>query len=124
MNLTIESEVPPLRVDESGAVRVGKTRVLFALIVRAFQGGASPEDIVRAYDTLDLADVYAAVAYYLCHRPEVEQYLAEYDLQAEEIRLKIEERHGSQVGISERLLRRLAERRSPETSKNHKAFTA
>jgi uncharacterized protein (DUF433 family) len=116
MTITIEPEAPPLRVDESGAIRVGKTRVLFVLVVRAFQDGATPEEIVRAYDTLDLADTYAAIAYYLRHRADVEQYLAEYDRQAEENRLKIEERQGSQVGVRERLQRRLVEKRATQTS--------
>lgn len=114
MTITIESEAPPLRVDESGAIRVGKTRVLFVLVVRAFQSGAKPEEIVRIYESLDLADTYAAIAYYLRHKVEVEQYLADYDRQADEIRLKIEERQGSQAGVKERLQRRLVERRSPE----------
>ena len=108
MTLAIESETPPLQLDEFGAIRVGKTRVLFALVVRAFQKGVTPEEITRIYETLNLADTYAAVAYYLRHRDEVERYLVEYDEQAVEIRLKIEERQGSQIGVRERLLRRLA----------------
>ena len=89
MPLTIHPDTPPLRIDDAGAVRVGKTRVLFVLVVRAFQDGARPEDIVRMYDTLDLADTYAAIAYYLRHKAEVEAYLAEYDRAGEEIRKKI-----------------------------------
>jgi uncharacterized protein (DUF433 family) len=110
MSLAIQAEAPPLRVDESGAVRVGNTRVLFVLVVRAFQNGATPEDIVRMYETLDLADTYAAVAYYLRHRAEVEALLNEYDRQAEEIRKKIEERQGPLTGLREKLLQRLAEK--------------
>ena len=77
---------------------------------RAFQRGETPEEIVRAFDTLNLADTYAAVAYYLRHREEVEAFLAEYDRAAEEIRKKIEERQGPQSGLKDKLLRRLAER--------------
>src|SRR5262249_21758726 len=98
MPLTIQSEAPPLRVDDAGAIRVGKTRVLFYLVVRAYQTGETPEGIVEMYDALSLADAHAAVAYYLRHKPEVEAYLEEYDRQAEEIRKKIEERQGSQTG--------------------------
>jgi uncharacterized protein (DUF433 family) len=110
MALTIDAEVPPLRVDESGAVRVGQTRVLFALVVRAFQQGQSPEAIVRMFRTLELGDVYGAIAYYLRHRAEVEAYLAEYDRQGEEVRKKLEARQGSQAGTRDRLLRRLADK--------------
>src|SRR5262249_52631226 len=104
MTLPILPETPPLRVDESGAIRIGNTRVLFVLVVQAFQNGVSPEQIVQMYDTLDLADVYGAVAYYLRHKPEVEAYLEEYDRQADAIRKKVEERQGDQTGIRQRLL--------------------
>lgn len=114
MILALEPEFPPLRVDEAGAVRVGKTRVLFVLVVRAFKAGATPEEIARAYETLELGDTYAAIAYYLGHRTQVEEYLAEYDRHAEEIRCRIEERQGTQAGVRERLLRRLTERRAEE----------
>jgi uncharacterized protein (DUF433 family) len=96
---------------------------LFVLVIRAFQKGATPEEIVRIYETLDLADTYSAVAYYLRHRDEVEQYLEEYDQQAEEIRLKIEEQQGSQVGMRDRLLRRLAEKRVSEVFQGQKDLT-
>ena len=114
MPLTILPELPPLRVDASGAVRVGQTRALFVLVVEAFKAGETPESIVEMYDTLALADVYGAVAYYLRHREEVEAYLEEYDRQAEEIRKKIEGRQGPQTGLREKLLRRLAEKQAKE----------
>lgn len=110
MPLAIQPEAPPLRVDEAGAVRVGQTRVLFVLVVQAFKAGESPESIINMYDALNLADVYGAVTYYLRHREEVEAYLIEYDRQADEIRKKIEERQGPQIGLREKLLRRLAEK--------------
>jgi uncharacterized protein (DUF433 family) len=37
--------------------------VLLELVVREFRRGATPEQIVQAYDTLDLRDVYAVLAY-------------------------------------------------------------
>ncbi len=114
MPLSIQPEIPPLREDEGGAIRVGKTRILFVLVVEAFRYGETPERIVEMYDTLKLADVYGAIAYYLRHKPEVEAYLEEYDRQAAEIRKKIEERQGSQDGLRERLLRRLAEKKHPQ----------
>jgi uncharacterized protein (DUF433 family) len=108
MPLTIQPEAPPLRIDAAGAVRVGNTRVLFVLVVRAFQNGATPEDIIRMYETLTLADAYGAVAYYLRHREEVEAYLEEYDQQAEAVWEKIRARQGDQSEIRKRLLARKA----------------
>jgi uncharacterized protein (DUF433 family) len=88
--LQLETEAPPLRVDEGGAVRVGKSRISLDLIVRQYENGMTPEDMVRAYDTLVLADVYAAIAYYLRHRTEVQAYLKRRTEEAESLRAKIE----------------------------------
>ena len=41
----------PLRVDEGGAVRVGKSRISLDMVVEQYENGMSPEDIVRGYDT-------------------------------------------------------------------------
>jgi uncharacterized protein (DUF433 family) len=59
----------PLREDPQGVFRVGKSRVLLELVIRAFQAGATPEAIVQSYDTLKLPDVYAVVSYYLSTPP-------------------------------------------------------
>jgi uncharacterized protein (DUF433 family) len=91
--LEIQTDTPPLRQDDSGAVRVGGTRVLLELVIRAFEDGATPEAIVQRYPSTTLADIYAVVAYYLRHRALVERYLAERERQAETLRQNIEACH-------------------------------
>jgi uncharacterized protein (DUF433 family) len=86
----LKVEGPPLRVDEAGTVRVGQSRVTLDLVVEQYENGMTPEDMVRAYDTLSLADVHAAVAYYLRHRDEVGAYLKRRQEEARELRAKIE----------------------------------
>ena len=44
-----------LRLDDGGVLRVGKSRISLDLIVGLYENGMTPEDIVRAYDTLVLA---------------------------------------------------------------------
>src|SRR5438270_10250188 len=88
--LTIHTDPPPLRVDEGGAVRVGKSRVGLDLVVEQYENGMTPEDLVRAYDTLDLADVHAVIAYYLRHRDEVRAYRERRAEEADALRAKIE----------------------------------
>ena len=88
--LTLHAEVPPLRVDTRGAVRVGKSRVILDLVVEQYENGMTPEDMVRSYDTLVLADVYAVIAYYLRHRDEVGAYLRRREEEAEALRMKME----------------------------------
>ena len=58
--LPLAAEPPPLRVDEGGAVRVGKRRVSLDLVVEQYENGMSPEDLVRAYDGPFVDD------YFLC----------------------------------------------------------
>lgn len=106
MAFTAQAEAPPLREDSSGALRVGDTRVLLELVIRAFQDGATPESIVQRYATLALSDVYAVIAYYLRHRSQVEAYLARREQQAEEARQRIESQQGDLSEIRTRLLAR------------------
>jgi uncharacterized protein (DUF433 family) len=104
MAFTAQAASPPLREDATGALRVGDSRVLLELIIRAFQDGATPETIVQRYSTLVLADVYAVIAYYLHHRSEVEEYLTRREQSAEEVRRRIEAQQGDLSEIRARLL--------------------
>jgi len=79
----------PLRVDADGTVRVGKTRVTLDTVVGAHLDGERPEAIVGSYDTLDLADVYAVISYYLRHREQVDAHLAEQEREADELRRRL-----------------------------------
>ncbi len=88
--LPLSADPPPLRTDEGGAVRVGTTRISLDLVIEQYENGMTPEDIVRAYDTLLLADVHAVIAYYLRHRDEVRAYLRRRNEEAEAQRAKIE----------------------------------
>ena len=108
MELTIASEAPPLRREGSGVLRVGASRVLVELLVRAFQDGSTPEAIAQRYPTVMLADTYAVIAYYLRHRDELEAYLEDREQQAGAVRQRIEAGQGTLVGVRERLLIRRA----------------
>src|SRR5436190_19773219 len=88
--LPLHAEPPPLRVDQGGAVRVGNSRVSLDVVIEQYENGMTPEDMVRAYDTLGLADVHAAIAYYLRYRDEVRAYLNQRTEDAESQRAQIE----------------------------------
>jgi uncharacterized protein (DUF433 family) len=107
MTLSITSEPVPLRADPDGTVRVGGTRVLLDVVVSAFRQGASAEQVVDQYPDLDLADVYAVIAYYLRHGREVDAYLSARRDQAVRLREEIEARLDPR-GIRDRLLARRA----------------
>src|SRR5882762_3461722 len=104
---SIHMDPPPLRVDEGGAIRVGKSRINLDLVVEQYENGMTPEDMVRAYDTLVLADVHGVIAYYLRHRDEVRAYLKRRAEEAEGLRAKIEAER-PRVSREELLARRRA----------------
>jgi uncharacterized protein (DUF433 family) len=105
MSLTIDAEPVPLRTDADDVVRVGGTRVTLDTVVTAFQQGATAEEIAEQYPSVALSDVYAAIAFYLRHRSEVEAYLQEGSRQSESLRRKQEARYDRQK-IRSRLLAR------------------
>ena len=55
----------PLSTDEAGVLRVAGTRVSLDSVIYAFSEGATPEEIVQAFPTLDLAAIYSVIGYYL-----------------------------------------------------------
>jgi uncharacterized protein (DUF433 family) len=105
--LPLHADRPPLRVDEGGAVRVGNSRISLDLVVEQYENGMTPEDMVRAYDTLVLADVHAVIAYYLRHRDLVMVYLRRRGAEAEALRANIEAKR-PRVTPEELLARRSA----------------
>jgi len=103
--LIVEPQPVPLRKANDGSWRVGNTRVLLDLVVYAFNNGRTPEEIVQSYDTLQLEDVYAVIAYYLANRFEVDVYLQEQEEESEALWQEIKGRPDYQE-FRERLLNR------------------
>lgn len=95
----------PLSQDRGGVLRVAGTRVSLDSVIFAFKEGATPEEIVQQYPTLDLKDVYAVISYYLQNLAEVEEYLNQRQIERQELKKEIEARFNPH-GIRERLLAR------------------
>jgi uncharacterized protein (DUF433 family) len=102
---TLVATPPPLRLDPNGTLYVGETRVPLDTVVGVFGMGVSPEEIVRRYDTLCLAEVYGALSYYLAHREEVDAYLSERLRIAAEVRAENQARFPTE-DVREKLLAR------------------
>jgi len=105
--LPLQAESPPLRLDEGGVIRVGNSRISLDLVVEQYDNGATPEDMVRAYDTLVLADAYSVISYYLRHRDLVRTYLKWRAEEGEALRTTIEAEH-PRVSREELMERRTA----------------
>lgn len=82
-------KLPLFEEDETGAIRVGSTRVLLELVIRAFQDGATPEIIVQRYSSLALSDVYLTIGYYLQHQDDINVYLEQREQLAEYVRQRL-----------------------------------
>jgi uncharacterized protein (DUF433 family) len=91
MNLVLEATPVPLRDDGHGGLRVGQTRVSLESVWHLYQQGASPADIVQAFDTLNPADVYAVLAWALRHPEDVDAYLKRREEEAVETKRQLEE---------------------------------
>lgn len=105
MSLVIGAELVPLTTSPDGVVLVGGTRVTLDTVVAAFREGATAEEIVQQYPTLNLADIYAVIGYYLRRRPEVDDYLRQRQGHSDAVQHENESRCDPR-GVRDRLLAR------------------
>ncbi|MBI5282836.1 MAG: DUF433 domain-containing protein [Candidatus Solibacter usitatus] len=97
----------PWTKDAHGVYRVGKTRVTLESVVRAFNRGATAEEIAQRYTSLQLPDVYQVIGYYLRHSAELGSYF-EHRERAQEGLLAAHRTEWSPRGLRERLMARRA----------------
>ena len=92
MSPQIEFKVaaPPFRWDEAGGIRIGHSRVTLDSLLAAYHHGSTPEEMAVQYSVLHLEEIYAAIAYYLSHRQEIDNYL-------EQRRQKAQQQHSQFV---------------------------
>ena len=69
-------------------IRVKGTRIGIQTVLEDYFEGASPEEIAVRYRSLDLEKVYATLLYYFSHRVEIEQYLATWRSETEQMWLQ------------------------------------
>jgi hypothetical protein len=80
-------------------------RVSLDSVIFAFNEGSTPEEIAQQYPTLNLADIYAVISYYLQNHDEVVEYLQRRKAHRAELKEEVESRFDPQ-GIRDRLLAR------------------
>lgn len=103
--LDVAPDPVPLLADRDGVVRVGSSRVTLASVMAAFHTGATAEEIAQQYPSVELAEVYAVIAYYLRHRAEVDDYLRAHEAEEDAVRAENEARFDP-TGVRARLLAR------------------
>jgi uncharacterized protein (DUF433 family) len=95
----------PLVKDVHGVYRVGGTRVTLDVVVRAFNRGATAEEIALEFPGLQLSEVYQVIGYYLKHSAGLAEYFEKRE-RAEDELLAIHRDEWSPRGLRERLLSR------------------
>jgi len=95
----------PLAKDANGVYRIVGSRVTLDLIVRAFNRGATAEEIVQDFPGLQLPDVYQVIGYYLKHGSELAEYF-DQRARAEQKLMSEHEDEWSPRGLRDRLLAR------------------
>ena len=78
---------------QDGVYRVGGTRVSLDSVVYAYRRGASPESIQRSFSSLALEQVHRALAFYLSHKAEIDDYLAKGEEEFDELNEASREAH-------------------------------
>ena len=109
MGLTVQTDPIPIRVDEHGVIRVGDSQVLLDIVIQEFNCGAEAEAIAHGFPTLNLADVYGVISYYLRHRNDIDDYIHIRRQEAEKLRQEIEAKQPSRVELRAKLLARKAQ---------------
>jgi uncharacterized protein (DUF433 family) len=102
----------PFVVTEYGTIRIADSRVSLDSVIYQYKVGATPEEIVLSFPSLQLADVYSAIAYYLTHNEEIEQYLRQQETEADELQRQIESDPKHQAAMA--VLREKIEQRRAE----------
>ena len=103
----------PLSVASDGTIRIAETRVSLDSVLHHYQQGATAEEIAMRFPALRLADIHSCLAYYLNHQDELDDYVTQRRLAANELERRITAEPAQLRGISqmrERIQARMAER--------------
>lgn len=95
----------PLSRDVNGVYHVGDSRVTLDLVVRAFNRGATAEEMAQDFPSLQLSDIYQVIGYYLKHGSELAEYFDRRAREEQEM-LEAHQEEWSPRGLRQRLLAR------------------
>lgn len=113
MTMLETTQTMPLTLGEDGTIRITGSRVSLDSVVHHFKLGATAEQIAHKFPSLQLADIYAVITYYLNHREAVEEYLRQQEAAGDAIQQRIEaepQYQTTMADIRERLLSRWSAR--------------
>ena len=106
------TQTVPLTMSDDGTIRITGSRVTLDSIVHHFKLGATAEQIANKFPSVELADIYAVITYYLNHRDEVDEYLQQQEAEADAVQQRIESGPQYQTAMAEMRERLLARRQT------------
>jgi len=107
----------PFTITEFGTIRIADSRVSLDSVVHNYKLGATAEQIAYSFPSLKLQDIHLAIAYYLTHRDEIEEYMRQQKAESEALLQQLEsdpEYLKRSSELRERILARWAARQESE----------
>src|SRR5207237_10673226 len=77
--------------ERNGGYYVAGTRISLDSVVYSFKGGQSPEAIQEDFPSLKRSQIYGAIAFYLDHQAEIDEYLEETEREFEGSAIPLEQ---------------------------------
>jgi uncharacterized protein (DUF433 family) len=91
---------------------VAGTRISLDSVVYSFNEGDSPETIQENFPALKRAQIYGAIAFYLDHQAEIDEYLARSEREFEESTVPLRQANPELWGKLERARAKMGEPRA------------
>jgi len=80
----------PLTKLNDGTIIITGTPIALEIVVARHNAGDTPDEIKRGFPSLELADIYFVIAYYLSHRAEVDAYIQRQQERSQRVRQWLE----------------------------------
>jgi 5-bromo-4-chloroindolyl phosphate hydrolysis protein len=84
-------------------------------LLATYHNGSTPEEIAIQYPVLSLEDIYSAIAYYLSHRQEIDNYLEQRNQKAQQLRQQLTQKHNLEE-LRQRLLTRQSQKEAGQNA--------
>ncbi len=116
MDFLFEPIQLPIRRDLGGALRVGSTRMVYELVIGAFQEGHDPRDVCEMFPGVDLGEISLLYGHYLLNRDKHDEMYRLYEEAGDRIRKRIEASGHGGLELKEKLRARLQEAEAARAS--------
>src|SRR5437667_12460658 len=101
MTIVESTQEVPLTVTPDGTIRITGSRVSLDSVIYHYRQGATAEEIAMRFPGLRLADIHSCIAYFLNNQEEVNNYLANRERTAADLRERISNDPLQQRGLKD-----------------------